>query len=73
MRSSPFARKSGCLHICLHNEDRVLSNILSYVVCINHKDTFLSDNKLCAQWIIEFKDEKKSNRKYKFRPGAFIS
>ena len=27
MRSAPFARKSGCLHIYLHNEVRVLSNI----------------------------------------------
>ena len=27
MRSAPFAKKSGCLHICLHNEVRFLSNI----------------------------------------------
>ena len=27
-------------------------------VCINHKDTFQSDNKWCAQRIIEFTDEK---------------
>ena len=27
---APFARKSRCLHFCLHNEVRVLSNILSH-------------------------------------------
>ena len=27
MRSAPFARKSGCLHICLDNAVRVVSNI----------------------------------------------
>ena len=54
MRSAPFARKLRCLHICLHKELRVLS----YYVCINHKNTFYSDNKWCAQRIIQVTDEK---------------
>ena len=55
MRSSAFARKSGCLHIGLH-----MFYLISYhiCVCINHTDTCQSDNKWCAQRIIEFTDEK---------------
>ena len=41
-------------------------------VCINHKDRCKSDNKWCAQRIIEFTD-KNSNRKYTLRTGLFIS
>ena len=58
MRSTPFARKSGCLHICLQNE--VCFYLISNhnFVWINHKDTCKSDNKWWAQRIIEFTDEK---------------
>ena len=56
MRPVPFARKSGCLNICLHNEVRVVSNI----VCINHKDSYMLLSSLRM---------KNSNRKYKLRTG----
>ena len=42
-----------------HNEVSVLYLISNHVfVCINHKDTFKSDNRSCAQRIIKFTDEK---------------
>ena len=46
------------LHICLHSifVFYLISNHI--FVYVNHKDTCLSDNKWCAQKIIEFTNEK---------------
>ena len=49
MRSAPFARK------LLFTQGTSCSILY---VCINHKDTFYSDKKWCAQRIIHFTDEK---------------
>ena len=35
MKSAPFARKSHCLHSCLHNEVRVLPNNLFTILSIS--------------------------------------
>ena len=41
LRTAPFARKLRCLHFCLHNQVRVLSNNLSHLCVFQSLRYFL--------------------------------
>ena len=59
MRSAPDLQGSRDVYIFVYIMKFVLYLISNnFFVSINHKDTFESDNKWCAQSIIEFTDEK---------------
>ena len=68
MRSAPSARKSGCLHICLHNEEYLITFLCVSIIRIRFNPIISDVHKELSSLRM-----KHSNRKYKLSTGAYTT